>query len=300
MAGNAGVERMVYVSWTETTLLLEIGLPMLKTFKNTALIAVFGLGLSACASNMYESAKMAAPEGDAYNKALYKELMALADHERYEEDWTDANGYGAMALAAANGGPVELTAPGARELDRYGTSGYSQADFASAHSAVSGVLADGGAAKDPTAMAKAVAGYECWYEQAEEGHQADDIMHCKEMYDNAMAILTAPMAPGICYYPTNGDQVDFNCQKQISAIADDAANGGQVVIQGHADSVGDADYNLDLSKRRAQGVVEVLNQLNIPTDRMTVGAVGETQQRVVTEDGVPEQENRVVVMRVVR
>ena len=63
MAGNAGVERMVYVSWTETTLLLEIGLPMLKTFKNTALIAVFGLGLSACASNMYESAKMAAPNG---------------------------------------------------------------------------------------------------------------------------------------------------------------------------------------------------------------------------------------------
>ena len=274
---------------------------MLKTFKNTALIAVFGLGLSACAGNMYDSAKMAAPGGDAYNKALYKELITLADHERYEEDWTDANGYGAMALAAANGGPVETTAPGSRELDKYGTSGYSQADFAAAHSALGAVMADGGASKDPAVMAKAVAGYECWYEQSEEGHQADDIAMCKEMYDNAMAILTyVPMGPGVCYYPTNGDQVDFNCQKAISAIADEAADGGQVVVQGHADSVGDADYNLDLSKRRAQGVVEVLNQLNIPTDRMTVGAVGETQQRVVTEDGVPEQENRVVVMRVVK
>lgn len=273
---------------------------MLKTFKNTTLIAVFGLGLSACASNMYDSAKMAAPEGDAYNKALYKELIALADQERYEEDWADANGYGAMALAAANGGPVETTAPGARELDKYGTSGYSQADFTAAHSALSGVMADGGAAKDPTAMAKAVAGYECWYEQAEEGHQAGDIKHCKEMYDNAMAILMSPMGPGICYYPIDGDAVDFNCQKAISAIADEAAGGGQVVIQGHADTLGDADYNLALSKRRAQGVVEVLNQLNIPTDRMTVGAVGEAQQRVATEDGVAEQENRVVVMRVVK
>ncbi len=273
---------------------------MLKTFKNTALIAVFGLGLSACASTMYDSAKMAAPEGDAYNKALYKELIALADIERYEEDWTDANGYGAKALAAANGGPVEMTAPGARELDRYGTSGYTQGDFEAAHAEVNGILADGGASKDPTAMAKAVAGYECLYEQASEGHQTADIKHCADMYNNAIAILTAqPMAPGVCYYPTDGDAVDFECQKQISFIADAAADGGQVVIQGHADSVGDADYNLDLSKRRAQGVVEVLNQLNIPTDRMTIGAVGETQQRVATEDGVPEQENRAVVMRIV-
>lgn len=274
---------------------------MLKTFKNTALIAVFGLGLSACASTMYDSAKMAAPEGDAYNKALYKELIALADIERYEEDWTDANGYGAMALAAANGGPVEITAPGSRQLDMYGTSGYSQADFAAAHSALTGVMADGGASKDPTAMAKAVAGYECWYEQAEEGHQAGDIAHCKEMFDNAYAILTfVPAAPGVCYYPIDGDEVDFNCQKEISAIADAAASSGQVVIQGHTDTLGSEEYNLDLSKRRAQGVVEVLNQLNIPTDRMTVGAVGESQLRVETADGTAEQENRAVVMRVVQ
>ena len=150
-------------------------------------------------------------------------------------------------------------------------------------------------------MAKAVAGYECWYEQSAEGHQADDIANCKAMYDNAMAILTAkPMAPGVCYYPIDGDEVDFNCQKQISAIADAAAGGGQVVVQGHADTLGSEAYNLDLSKRRAKGVVDVLNQLNIPTDRMTVGAVGESQLRVETPDQTAEQENRVVVLRVVK
>lgn len=274
---------------------------MLKTFKNTALVAVVGLGLSACASNMYESAKMAAPAGDAYNKALYKELMAIADIERREEDWTDANYFGGMAVAAASGETVELTQPGGRGLDMYGNSGYTQADFAAAYSALTTVMADGGASKDPAAMAKAVAGYECWYEQAEEGHQAGDISHCKAMFDDAYAILTfVPAAPGVCYYPIDGDAVDFNCQKEISAIADAAANGGQVVIQGHTDTLGSEEYNLDLSKRRAQGVVEVLNQLNIPTDRMTVGAVGESQLRVETPDSTAEQENRVVVMRVVQ
>ena len=62
---------------------------------------------------------------------------------------------------------------------------------------------------------------------------------------------------------------------------------------------GSEDYNLGLSKRRAQSVVEVLNLLGISTDNMTVGSVGEGQPRVSTADGVPEQENRAVVMRLV-
>jgi len=273
---------------------------MLNVFKKAALVAVVGLGLSACASNMYDQAKMAAPEGDAYNKALYKEMMALADFERQEEDWTDANYFGGMAVAAAGGGSVEMTAPGARQLNRYGTSGYTQEDFASAHSAVMDVMGGGGASRDPMAMAQAVAGYECWYEQAEEGHQAHDIKRCKDMYDAAMAALAVRPAPGICYYPIGGYAVDFDCQNQISLIAEAAASGGQVVVQGHADTLGPADFNLQLSKRRAQGVVEVLTQLGIPEDRMTVGAVGQTNLRVETPDNTAEQQNRVVVMRVVK
>jgi OOP family OmpA-OmpF porin len=273
---------------------------MLNIIKNTALVAVVGLGLGACA-NMYDTAKNTAPAGDAYNKALFSELMALADFERKEEDWTDANYFGGMAVAAASGETVALTDPNARRLNRYKNSGYTREDVVAAHNAVSGVMADGGASRDPAAMAKAVAGYECMYEQIEEGHQAADIKRCKEMLDGALASLAVRpvMEPGVCYYPIGGYAVDFDCQKAISAIADAAANGGQVVIQGHADTLGPADFNLELSKRRAQGVVEVLTQLGIPEDRMTVGAVGQTNLRVETPDETAEQQNRVVVMRVV-
>ena len=274
---------------------------MLKTVKRTSLLAIFGLGLSACAGNVYNDAKMAAPSGDAYSQALFKEMMAIADFERVEEDWTDANYFGGQALTVANGGMIEPTDPNMREMNKYGDSGYTRDDVTAGYTELKGVLAGGGASRDPMAMAQAFAGYECFYEQVEEGHQAADIAACKEQYDNAIAILTAvPDAPGVCYYPINGDQVDFNCQTEISTIADAAAGGGQVVVQGHADTLGSADYNLDLSKRRAQGVVEVLNQLGIPTDRMTVGAVGEAEQRVATPDNTAEQENRAVVMRVIQ
>ena len=73
-----------------------------------------------------------------------------------------------------------------------------------------------------------------------------------------------------------------------------------MIVQGHADSVGADDYNLDLSKRRAKSVVEVLNLLGVSTDKMTVGAVGESKPRVATADGVAEKENRAVEMRLVK
>ncbi len=273
---------------------------MLKTVTKTVLIAALGFGLSACA-NVYDDAKMAAPEGDAYSKALYKEIMANADFEREEEDWVSANYYSSQALTASNGGTVEATDPNSVRLNRFGDSGASRAELTTAYEELNGTLQAGGASRDAAAMASAFAGYECWVEQSSEGHQPNDIARCKEQYESAMTALTVqPNEPGNCYYPIDGDKVDFDCQAQISEIADQAADGGQVIVQGHTDTLGSAEYNLDLSKRRAKGVVEVLNQQGIPTDRMTVGAVGENELIVPTPDNTAEQENRAVVMRVVK
>ena len=273
----------------------EIGQPMLKIVKNTALVAVLGFGLGACA-NIYNDAKHASPGGDAYNKALYKELMAIADFERSEEDWADANYHGSNALMAANGDTPMLTPPGNRNL----AAKYAK-QLGPAYDGLKGVLASGVAPMKPAAAAKAFAGYECWLEQAEEGHQPADIAACKAMYEEGLRELVknTPTGPWVVYFPTDGSAIDFDGQKAISAAADVAAAGGNLIVQGHADAVGSEDYNLGLSKRRAQSVVEVLNLLGISTDNMTVGSVGEGQPRVSTADGVPEQENRAVVMRLV-
>jgi len=269
---------------------------MLNTVKNAALVAVVGLGLSACA-NIYQDAKNASPKGDAYSKALYTELMAIADFERHEEDWADANYHGSRALMAANANIPMLTPPGNRSLAPKFAS-----QLTPAYDALNGVLEAGGSVRNPAAAAKAFAGYECWLEQAEEGHQADDIAACKKQYDDAMAMLMVmpPSGPWVVYFPTDGSAIDFDGQKAVSAAAEAAAAGGNLVVQGHADTVGSDEYNLGLSKRRAQSVVEVLNLLGISTDKLTVGAVGESQPRVATADGVPEQENRAVVMRLVK
>ena len=128
---------------------------MLKYLKTPVIVAVMGLGLSACA-NLYDTAKQSAPAGGSYEQALFKNYMMLADSERREEDWTDANFFSGKALAAASGttGPQEL---GERMLTEANL-----AELGPARDALTGALAGGAAADHPDAAAMAVAGFDCW------------------------------------------------------------------------------------------------------------------------------------------
>ncbi|MGA7801692.1 MAG: OmpA family protein [Gammaproteobacteria bacterium] len=56
-----------------------------------------------------------------------------------------------------------------------------------------------------------------------------------------------------------------------------------VGIVGHADRIGSAEYNQQLSMRRAQAVKDYLVQQGVPADTIQVSAVGSTQPAVTCE-----------------
>ena len=70
-----------------------------------------------------------------------------------------------------------------------------------------------------------------------------------------------------------------------SILQRDRSIGLEVI--GHADSTGPADYNLDLSRRRAQAVADALVAAGISSDRLFVDAMGEAEPMMdnATEDG---------------
>jgi OOP family OmpA-OmpF porin len=72
----------------------------------------------------------------------------------------------------------------------------------------------------------------------------------------------------------------------------------KVVIEGHTDSRGDAGYNMDLSRKRAQSVKDYLVAKGIAADRLRVVGLGETQPVAdnATEEG--QAQNRRVVLKV--
>jgi outer membrane protein OmpA-like peptidoglycan-associated protein len=85
---------------------------------------------------------------------------------------------------------------------------------------------------------------------------------------------------------------------EAAAILDNAAaayqqtGSAQVMLAGHADRSGSADYNVGLSQRRADAVRAYLAGRGVPDGAMSTSAFGESQPLVQTADGVREPQNR--------
>ena len=77
------------------------------------------------------------------------------------------------------------------------------------------------------------------------------------------------------------------------ALQGDALKARAVVIRGHTDSDGDADYNLDLSLRRAEAVKAYLAAgFGIAADRLQVEGWGEAQPLAPNDGAANKQLNR--------
>lgn len=66
----------------------------------------------------------------------------------------------------------------------------------------------------------------------------------------------------------------------------------EVVVAGHADRSGPADYNDALSQRRAEAVSRALRERGIENRILDMRAYGESEPLVPTRDGIPLRENR--------
>jgi outer membrane protein OmpA-like peptidoglycan-associated protein len=89
-----------------------------------------------------------------------------------------------------------------------------------------------------------------------------------------------------------------DAQQVLQNVARDAKAGKvvQVVVSGHADTSGPADYNQKLSQRRAEAVREYLATQGLTGNQIAVEAKGETDLLVPTADGVREPSNRRAVI----
>jgi outer membrane protein OmpA-like peptidoglycan-associated protein len=85
---------------------------------------------------------------------------------------------------------------------------------------------------------------------------------------------------------------------QAAAILDNAAAAyqqtgqAQVMLAGHADRSGSAQYNVGLSQRRADSVRQYLAGRGVPDTAIGTEAFGEGRPLVETADGVREPQNR--------
>lgn len=72
----------------------------------------------------------------------------------------------------------------------------------------------------------------------------------------------------------------------------------QIIVQGHTDSTGSAEYNQSLSERRAEAVKNLILQRGVASSRITSMGYGETQPVATNDTPEGRQMNRRVEIRI--
>lgn len=82
------------------------------------------------------------------------------------------------------------------------------------------------------------------------------------------------------YFRTNSDRILSRSNRLLDNVAEVIGNHPEIVlvrVEGHTDSQGDDDYNLDLSRRRAASVMAYLVRKGIDEGRLRAEGFGETR-----------------------
>jgi OOP family OmpA-OmpF porin len=267
------------------------------------------------AEDNLEAARNAGPPAGAFGAALQQEYIAIAQIELDEYDFEHADTFALKAIAAANGEDVQPEDPGDWTLSR---------DLAGQFYAARGqlllALDNNGRTAAPGDAAQAQAMFDCWIQEQElanEGHQPEDIAACREAFEAALARVQeaiaepepmaeapppAPEPPArdyLVYFDFDKTDIRTDAASILDRVAEAVVElgSGEVSLTGFTDTAGPEAYNQTLSIQRADSVRDYLEGLGL-TVTMSTGGRGEHDLRVPTPDGVEEQENRRVEVRI--
>lgn len=288
---------------------------MNRYLSTTASVGVCALVLASCAGTELEETKNLQVRGGAFNSALYEAYLDRSQHEYDYGDYDSSDIFARRAQQAAAGRQVQpLPLNGDAPADEPGTVDRKQPAIGQARADLMAALDATAREKAPEAAAEAQVAFDCWLEEA----QTDHIRDCRGRFEPALqtaqravepdqqdqAAETAPAAPEeaetpapdsyTLYFAFDSAQLSEEARQKLGQIVDaaEARPDAEISATGFTDTAGPADYNQDLSFRRAQAVKEALSGRGLEADRIGTAARGENRLAVETQDGVREPLNR--------
>ena len=108
-----------------------------------------------------------------------------------------------------------------------------------------------------------------------------------------------PVAPWIfqLFFDWGSDKVDRKFLPQLVDLAQRVKGNPRVEVEGHTDTTGSEDYNLQLSLRRARNVARILQAHGVPKQAIILKPRAFHEPKVPTDMNVKEPANRRVVVR---
>lgn len=288
------------------------------------------LVLSACAgTSLFDDLDRATPTGSAFAQALFKDYSILArsfgdagesaaatfdsggassgdDTPTINDVGGLANAFAQKALDASKG---EEVLPEAAPEDN------DAADTARVRLLQS---LDQGRTKFPIDAALAQAQYDCWVLNTAVDSQKAAAAKCKAGFETAISRLEHELNPTATtvtttttttvstanyqvYFDWNAWNLTAENLSVLQQAINNARSGGQshITVVGHTDTSGSAEYNQQLSVKRANVVEEALVDMGARREAVQTSGVGESDLAVQTADGVKEAKNRRTVITLI-
>ncbi|MEO8156568.1 MAG: OmpA family protein [Betaproteobacteria bacterium] len=127
-----------------------------------------------------------------------------------------------------------------------------------------------------------------------------DADRVKREFSPVLAALPGRPATFLLYFLEGNDEITPESEREVERIfAEIAARPyPEILVIGHTDAVGNAQFNDQLSRQRAQRVYDELIKRGIAPDRIEVSGRGKREPLIPTPEGVSEPKNRRVEINV--
>jgi outer membrane protein OmpA-like peptidoglycan-associated protein len=127
-----------------------------------------------------------------------------------------------------------------------------------------------------------------------------DAARAKREFSPVVAALPPRPATFLLYFLEGTDELTPDSKREVERVfAEIAARPyPEILVIGHTDAVGNAQFNDKLSQQRAQRVRDDLIERGTSADRIEVSARGKREPLVPTSQGVSEPRNRRVEINV--
>ena len=131
-------------------------------------------------------------------------------------------------------------------------------------------------------------------QQQEVRIQQSTAENVERRYGELIAAAPPPAQRYTLYFELGSTQFTPESEAQVDSILQDAMQrpGGEIIITGHTDSVGDMGANDALSLRRANAIREIFIARGFDPQRVDAAGRGEREPLYPTADGVSEPRNR--------
>ena len=292
----------------------------MKRLRKIGLVAAILL-TSACTAfeghNEVEMLNKVTAVGSPFTQQLAAEYRAFSNYElKQMYDYTDALHFARKGLASAEGVQVMPEPVSDWDLQKN-----HMIELADARSRLISAFDRGAREIIPGQTAIAQARYDCWIEQQEENWQSGEIISCREDFLRIMmeieSVLPAIMAtpeyipapvaeatpPAVMdireamylvFFDFDKSIVGQGGQSILDAVIGEVSGRpiNQIIITGHTDTSGAAQYNKTLAVRRANRVKDALVARGLDASMIVTQARGENELLVPTADSTKEPANR--------